>query len=104
MSVHSRYILGDVNSRLHNHQAAQTDGYSGSDLRQLCASAASAPLRELMSKGRDIASIKVDDIPPVAEKHMDEALTRVRSSVQPSELVAYETWNAQFGMSQDSSL
>lgn len=78
-------------------KVAKTDGYSGSDLKQLCASAASAPLRELMFTGRDIASIKVDEIPPVALKHMEKALSRVRSSVQPSELVAYETWNAQFG-------
>eukprot|EP00729_Bicosta_minor_P002831 gene2831-6379_t len=42
-----------------------------------------------------------DEIPAVSMKHLEKALSRVRSSVQPSELVAYEAWNDQFGSKAD---
>ena len=79
----------------------KTDGYSGSDLKQLCKDAARSPLRGLMTAGRDINSIQQEEIPPISLTHLEKALSRVRSSVQPSELVAYEAWNAQFGSKAD---
>lgn len=55
----------------------------------------------IITIGRDILQIQEDEIPAVSMKHLEKALSRVRSSVQPSELVAYEAWNDQFGSKAD---
>ena len=49
-----------------------------------------SPLRELMQSGRSITDIKKEEIPPIAKSHFEKALSRVRASVQQSELEEYE--------------
>eukprot|EP00041_Stephanoeca_diplocostata_P036166 m.1306314 g.1306314 ORF g.1306314 m.1306314 type:complete len:689 (+) comp24815_c1_seq29:255-2321(+) len=78
----------------------RSDGYSGSDLANLCKDAALGPLRALMrSSGgsKKFPNIKVEDVPPVTLKDFDSAFSRVRASVHQSELDAYVSWNEQFG-------
>jgi SpoVK/Ycf46/Vps4 family AAA+-type ATPase len=56
-----------------------------------------------MQSGRSITDIKKEEIPPIAKSHFEKALSRVRASVQQSELEEYEKWNAQFGSSSSLS-
>eukprot|EP00039_Didymoeca_costata_P004799 m.76171 g.76171 ORF g.76171 m.76171 type:complete len:580 (+) comp12545_c0_seq8:279-2018(+) len=78
----------------------ETDGYSGSDLSQLCKDAAMAPLRNMLESGQTLESLKGDEIEPIRREHFSSALRRVRPSVHVSELTAYEEWNKQFGSAE----
>ncbi|XP_055525288.1 spastin isoform X5 [Wyeomyia smithii] len=75
--------------------AVLTDGYSGSDLTALAKDAAFEPIRELNVeevKNMDptmLRSIRVSDF--------YNSLKRIRRSVAPSSLVAYEKWLQDFG-------
>lgn len=71
----------------------RTDGYSGSDMANLCREAAVSPMRSIT----DILNIDQKDVPPILLVDFEKALTQVRASVSPSDLAFYLDWNKQFG-------
>lgn len=74
-----------------------TEGYSGSDMKNLVKDASMGPLREALRKGVDIANLKKEDMRPVMFQDFKNALQDVRPSVSQNELGIYEAWNQQFG-------
>ncbi|KAK1440949.1 hypothetical protein QVD17_06784 [Tagetes erecta] len=73
-----------------------TEGYSGSDMKNLVKDASMGPLREAM-RDTKISELKKEDMRPVALKDFEDALQEVRPSVSVNELGTYEDWNKQFG-------
>jgi SpoVK/Ycf46/Vps4 family AAA+-type ATPase len=74
-----------------------TDGYSGSDMKNLVKEASMGPLREALMQGRDIGNISKDEMRPISVQDFMNALQQVRPSVSDSELGLYQDWNRQFG-------
>jgi SpoVK/Ycf46/Vps4 family AAA+-type ATPase len=74
--------------------AADTEGFSGADLKALCTDAAMGPIREL---GQHALEIEPNDVPPIAYKHFRRALRTTKPSVAPSDLVQYEEWDKLYG-------
>ncbi|CAM6052009.1 unnamed protein product [Sphagnum compactum] len=74
-----------------------TDGYSGSDMKNLVKEASMGPLREALMQGRDIGNISKDEMRPISVQDFMNALQQVRPSVSESELGLYQDWNRQFG-------
>ncbi|XP_044746419.1 spastin isoform X1 [Coccinella septempunctata] len=75
--------------------ATLTEGYSGSDLTALAKDAALGPIRELQPE-----QVKQMDPSAVRSLTMNdflESLKRIRKSVSPHSLVAYEKWSLQYG-------
>ncbi|GAB0100438.1 Spastin [Sergentomyia squamirostris] len=75
--------------------AVQTEGYSGSDLTALAKDAALEPIREL-----DVEQVKNMDptkVRSITEKDFMNSLKRIRKSVAPQSLTAYEKWSQDFG-------
>ena len=63
--------------------AAQSDGYSGADMAEICDRAKRAALSRQLAEGTDSV---------VTAGDFSEALKRVKPSVTPAMLVEYETW------------
>ncbi|XP_055805391.1 ATPase family AAA domain-containing protein FIGL1 [Solanum dulcamara] len=74
-----------------------TEGYSGSDMKNLVKDASMGPLREALRHGIEITKLKKEDMRPVTLQDFECALQEVRPSVSLNELGAYENWNKQFG-------
>ncbi|XP_071915175.1 ATPase family AAA domain-containing protein FIGL1 [Coffea arabica] len=74
-----------------------TEGYSGSDMKNLVKDASMGPLREALTRGFEITKLKKEDMRPVTVKDFENALQEVRPSVSSNELGIYEEWNKQFG-------
>uniref|UniRef100_A0ACD5XZ49 Uncharacterized protein n=1 Tax=Avena sativa TaxID=4498 RepID=A0ACD5XZ49_AVESA len=74
-----------------------TEGYSGSDMKNLVNDASMGPLREALQQGIEITKLNKEDVRPVMLKDFEAALQEVRPSVSASELGIYEDWNKQFG-------
>ncbi|XP_008441344.2 ATPase family AAA domain-containing protein FIGL1 isoform X1 [Cucumis melo] len=74
-----------------------TEGYSGSDMKNLVKDASMGPLREALQQGTDITLLKKEDMRPVNLKDFESAMQEVRPSVSLSELGTYNEWNKQFG-------
>ncbi|KAL3526181.1 hypothetical protein ACH5RR_014553 [Cinchona calisaya] len=74
-----------------------TEGYSGSDMKNLVKDASMGPLREALTQGFEITKLKKEDMRPVTVKDFENALQEVRPSVSLNELGIYEEWNKQFG-------
>lgn len=68
------------------------EGYSGSDLSNLCREAAMGPLRSLYASGA-VDSAAAESMRPISIEDFRQAFTEVRASVAPSEVVAYDEWN-----------
>lgn len=71
----------------------RTDGYSGSDMDNLCREAALGPIRSI----RDIMNIDQNAVRAISLEDFEKALTQVRASVSKSDLTGYLDWNTQFG-------
>ncbi|XP_077352340.1 fidgetin-like protein 1 [Festucalex cinctus] len=74
---------------------ANTDGFSGADMTQLCREAALGPIRSIQLG--DIATITADQVRPILYGDFQDALKMVRPSVSPKDLEMYEEWNKTFG-------
>ncbi|KAF2316425.1 hypothetical protein GH714_041766 [Hevea brasiliensis] len=74
-----------------------TEGYSGSDMKNLVKDASMGPLREALKQGIEITKLKKEDMRPVTLQDFEKALQEVRPSVSSSELGTYDQWNKQFG-------
>ncbi|KAF2316438.1 hypothetical protein GH714_041779 [Hevea brasiliensis] len=74
-----------------------TEGYSGSDMKNLVKDASMGPLREALKQGIEITKLKKEDMRPVTLQDFEKALQEVRPSVSLSELGTYDQWNKQFG-------
>jgi len=74
-----------------------TEGYSGSDMKNLVKDASMGPLREALQRGVEITKLSKEDMRPVMLKDFENAMHEVRPSVSSSELGTYEEWNRQFG-------
>eukprot|EP00850_Spirogloea_muscicola_P007121 SM000035S13101 [mRNA] locus=s35:459048:462873:+ [translate_table: standard] len=77
--------------------AEQTEGYSGSDMKNLVQEASMVPLRDAITAGLDLASISTDEMRAISAQDFAYALQQVRRTVAPGELEQYELWNQQFG-------
>lgn len=73
--------------------AEMTDGYSGSDMFNLCREATLEPLREI----KDINSFKAEDTRDICVEDFKKAMRQIRKSVSAKDLEAYCEWNACFG-------
>ena len=70
-----------------------SEGYSGADIKVMCAEASMGPIRDL----HDIMSAQTAEVRPIVMKDFDQALRSVRASVAPTEICAYLAWNDTFG-------
>ena len=71
-----------------------TDGYSGSDIKNLCAEASMFSVRDL---GSFIKHASADQLRPIEFKDCRSALKSIRPSVAQSDLDRYIEWNRTFG-------
>lgn len=74
-----------------------TEGYSGSDMKNLVKDASMGPLREALKQGIEITKLRKEDMRSVTLQDFENALKEVRPSVSANELGTYEDWNQQFG-------
>ena len=74
----------------------KAQGYSGSDLSNLCREAAMGPLRSLYAAG-GVDSAQAASLRPISHADFEMAFTEVRASVAPAEITAYKEWNEQHG-------
>ncbi|KAL5581367.1 hypothetical protein UlMin_013809 [Ulmus minor] len=74
-----------------------TEGYSGSDMKNLVKDASMGPLREALKQGIEITKLTKEDMKPVTLQDFEQAMHEVRPSVSLNELGTYEEWNKQFG-------
>ncbi len=75
--------------------AEASEGYSQSDLKNLCQQAAMEPLREL---GNDILTTSKDAVRPVSRRDFETAQKYARPSVDPASLQLCEQFKQRFGM------
>ncbi|XP_059613696.1 spastin isoform X2 [Phlebotomus argentipes] len=75
--------------------ANQTEGYSGSDLTALAKDAALEPIRELNVE--QVKNMDPTKVRSITEQDFMNSLKRIRRSVAPQSLTAYEKWSQDFG-------
>ncbi|XP_053695056.1 spastin isoform X1 [Sabethes cyaneus] len=75
--------------------AVLTDGYSGSDLTALAKDAALEPIRELNVE--EVKNMDPTKLRSIRVSDFYNSLKRIRRSVAPSSLLAYEKWLQDFG-------
>ncbi|CAO1385909.1 unnamed protein product [Diamesa tonsa] len=78
-----------------------TDGFSGADLKNLCAEASMVSFREMTFA--QITSVDKDDIRKTDLTDFKSALKRVRATVSPGDLTQYIKWNETFGSGKAST-
>uniref|UniRef100_A0A2M4CQT9 Spastin n=1 Tax=Anopheles darlingi TaxID=43151 RepID=A0A2M4CQT9_ANODA len=84
--------LGDGDLR---RLALLTEGYSGSDLTALARDAALEPIRELNVE--EVKNMDPTKLRSIREDDFHNSLKRIRRSVAPHSLAAYEKWLQDFG-------
>ncbi|XP_017781357.1 PREDICTED: spastin-like isoform X3 [Nicrophorus vespilloides] len=75
--------------------ATLTDGYSGCDLTALAKDAALGPIRELQPE--QVKHLDPGAVRGITISDFLDSLKRIRRSVSPQSLVAYEKWSLQYG-------
>lgn len=74
--------------------ANKTEGYSGSDMRQLCTEAAFFSFKEIKDKILDIGA---SDLRPISVQDFRACLARIKPSVAPEVVAQFLAWNKDFG-------
>ncbi|XP_034587999.1 uncharacterized protein [Setaria viridis] len=91
--------------------ANMTEGYSGSDLKNLCITAAHGPIREIFEKEKKEKSLAIaegkpepplyggEDVRPLGMVHLKFALDQVGASLSPDSVTMNQIvqWNNEFG-------
>uniref|UniRef100_A0A915A6I5 AAA+ ATPase domain-containing protein n=1 Tax=Parascaris univalens TaxID=6257 RepID=A0A915A6I5_PARUN len=78
--------------------ARMTEGYSGADMKQLCAEASMGPIRDILeSSSMDIATVDKEQVRSITVKDFEGAVCVVRPTVVEKDLIAYREWDSQFG-------
>nr|CAD7442442.1 unnamed protein product [Timema bartmani] len=94
-----RKLLSKHNSPLAHNElerlARLTDGYSGSDLTSLAKDAALGPIRELNPE--QVRCLDPGNVRNINFQDFLDSLKRIRRSVSPTSLLAYEKWNQSYG-------
>ncbi|XP_019771987.1 spastin isoform X3 [Dendroctonus ponderosae] len=75
--------------------ATLTEGYSASDLTALAKDAALGPIRELQPE--QVKQLDPNAVRSITMADFLDSLKRIRRSVSPHSLVAYEKWSLQYG-------
>ncbi|XP_066152495.1 spastin isoform X2 [Euwallacea fornicatus] len=75
--------------------ATLTEGYSASDLTGLAKDAALGPIRELQPE--QVKQLDPSALRSITMADFLDSLKRIRRSVSPQSLVAYEKWSLQYG-------
>ncbi|XP_015187613.1 PREDICTED: spastin isoform X2 [Polistes dominula] len=75
--------------------AILTEGYSGSDLTGLAKDAALGPIRELNPD--QVKELDLNSVRNITMQDFRDSLKRIRRSVSPASLAAYEKWNFAYG-------
>ncbi|RZC40663.1 spastin [Asbolus verrucosus] len=75
--------------------ATLTEGYSASDLTALAKDAALGPIRELQPE--QVKEMDPNALRSITIRDFLDSLKRIRRSVSPQSLVAYEKWSLQYG-------
>lgn len=70
-----------------------TEGYSGSDIFNLCREASLEPLREI----DNIRDFRSEDTRPICLSDFHKAMGQIRKSVSKEDLNIYLDWNSKFG-------
>ncbi|XP_050464294.1 spastin isoform X3 [Cataglyphis hispanica] len=78
-----------------NEMAVLTEGYSGSDLTGLAKDAALGPIRELNPD--QVKELDLNSVRNITMQDFRDSLRRIRRSVSPASLTAYEKWNFEYG-------
>ncbi|XP_053984566.1 spastin isoform X3 [Hylaeus anthracinus] len=78
-----------------NEMAVLTEGYSGSDLTGLAKDAALGPIRELNPD--QVKELDLNSVRNITMQDFRDSLKRIRRSVSPSSLAAYEKWSFEYG-------
>ncbi|XP_046434537.1 spastin isoform X2 [Neodiprion fabricii] len=77
------------------HLARLTEGYSGSDLTGLAKDAALGPIRELNPE--QVKELDLNLVRNITMQDFVDSLKRIRRSVSPTSLAAYEKWSLEYG-------
>ena len=86
---------GHAMSRRDVLQVAQaTEGFSGSDLTQLCQDASMGPIREL---GMNIRHVPTDQIRALCLRDFLSSLAEIRPSTSQENLRTLQEWNDTYG-------
>lgn len=83
----------DISENDYESLADQTDGYSGSDLYNLCREVSMEPIREI----EDIRNFNAENMRPINVNDFFKALKQIRKSVSEKDLEGYNEWNMTFG-------
>ena len=88
----------EINEEEIEYIVQKTKGYSGADLRNLCAEAALNPLRGAI----DIARLTKESLRATNSNDFKEALEQVKPTVSQKDLKQYLEWNRSYGTVQFS--
>lgn len=90
----SKYKNNIFNDPTNNDKLVQlTEGYSGSDIFNLCREATFEPLREVI----DIQTFQLEQSRAITIDDFIKATTQIRKSVSNNDLIIYENFNKEFG-------
>lgn len=89
ISGYRNVLCGEKLARI----AEITEGYSGSDIFNLCREASLEPLREV----DNIREFRSEDTRPINLPDFERAMTQIKKSVSREDLDIYFDWNAKFG-------
>ncbi|XP_051166630.1 spastin isoform X2 [Leptopilina boulardi] len=78
-----------------NRMANLTEGYSGSDLTGLAKDAALGPIRELNPE--QVKEVDLNHVRNITIQDFLDSLKRIRRSVSPDSLAAFEKWSLEYG-------
>lgn len=74
--------------------AERTEGYSGSDIKDLCGEASMHPFKEVMDR---LINIDKNDIRPICYNDFLLAINTVKPSFSKEDLQQYTEWNTKYG-------